>query len=158
MPTVDPIAPTEAPTPASLGVLLRLLHQQFAGAVDAALAEAGFGDVRSTHASVFTFTPPDGIPVAELTRHARVRKQSMTQTVEELERLGYVERRPNPLDKRSRLVVLTARGRKVRPLAMAAGRDIEAAWAAAVGDVQLAQLKQGLADVLAQTAPLAPDA
>jgi len=152
MPIVDPTSPTEASTPASLGVLLRLLHQQFAGAVDQALGEAGFGDVRSTHASVFTFTPPEGISVAELTRHARVRKQSMTQTVEELERLGYLERRPNPLDRRSRLVVLTARGRKVRPLAMAAGREIEAAWAAVIGEAPLADLKRGLADLLARTA------
>ena len=40
--------------------------------------------------------PPEGIQVSELTRLAHVRKQTMTQAVEELEQLGYVERRPDP--------------------------------------------------------------
>ena len=146
-------AATETPSPGSLGVLLRLLHQQFAGAVDEALAEAGFGDVRSTHASVFTFVPPEGMPVSDLTRLARVRKQSMTQTVEELENLGYVERRPSPTDKRSRLVFLTPRGRKIRPLAMAAGSRIELQWAQLVGGAELDSVKLLLATLLARLQP-----
>ena len=144
---------TDPAVPASLGVLLRLLHQQFATAVDEALAQAGFGDLRSSYASVFTFVPPEGMPVSELTRLARVRKQSMAQTVEELERLGYVERRPSPTDKRSRLVFLSARGKKVRPLAMAAGQAIEAQWAGLVGARQLDALKRSLADLLGRLQP-----
>lgn len=155
MPTPSPADPA---TPASLGVLLRLLHQQFATAVDEALAQAGFGDLRSSYASVFTFVPPEGMPVSELTRLARVRKQSMTQTVEELEKLGYVERKPSPTDKRSRLVFLTARGKKVRPLAMAAGRKIEAQWAELIGATQLDALKLALADLLARLQPGSEDA
>ena len=42
---------------------------------------------------------------------AHVRKQTMAQAVEQLERTGYVERRPNPQDKRSQLIYLTALGR-----------------------------------------------
>ncbi|MFN9470744.1 MarR family winged helix-turn-helix transcriptional regulator [Acidovorax sp.] len=137
-----------ASTPGSLGVLLRLLHQQFAGAVDDALAEAGFGDVRAAHASVFTFVPPEGMPVSELTQLAHVRKQSMAQTVDELEKLGYVERRPSPTDKRSRLVFLTARGQQIRPLAMAAGSRTEVQWAALVGPGELDAVKEGLARLL----------
>jgi DNA-binding MarR family transcriptional regulator len=143
-----PSAPVTPDTPGSLGVLLRLLHQQFAGTVDQALAEAGFGDVRAAHASVFTFVPPEGMPVSELTLLARVRKQSMAQTVDELEKLGYVERRQSPTDKRSRLVFLTARGQQVRPLAMAAGGRIEAQWAALAGAGELDAIKGGLARLL----------
>ncbi len=51
-----------------------------------------YGDIRPPHANVFTFARPEGIQVSELTKLARVRKQTMTQAVEELERLGYVER------------------------------------------------------------------
>lgn len=143
------IRPTDPATPASLGVLLRLLHQQFATTVDEALAASGFDDVRAAHASVFTFVPPEGMTVSDLTRLAHVRKQSMKQTVEELERLGYVERRPSPTDKRARLVLLTARGKKVRPLAMEAGRAIEARWAALLGPQRLQLLKRELSDLLA---------
>ncbi|MDZ7865241.1 MarR family winged helix-turn-helix transcriptional regulator [Acidovorax sp.] len=151
-PSTSPATATIA-TPGSLGVLLRLLHQQFAGAVDEALAEAGFGDVRAAHASVFTFVPPEGMPVSELTRLARVRKQSMAQTVDELEKLGYVERRPSPSDKRSRLVFLTPRGQQIRPLAMAAGGRTEAQWAALVGTGELDAIKGGMAALLGRLQP-----
>lgn len=136
-----------------MGVLLRLLHQQFAGAVDDALAEAGFGDVRAAHASVFTFVPPEGMQVSELTKLARVRKQTMTHTVEELERLGYVSRKPDPTDKRARLVFLTPKGRKIRPLASAAGGRIEEEWAQLIGAKRLEALKVTLSDLLRQVQP-----
>lgn len=148
-PSTQPENVTTTSAPGSLGVLLRLLHQQFAGAVDEALAEAGFGDVRAAHASVFTFVPPEGMPVSELTLRAHVRKQSMAQTVDELEKLGYVERRPSPTDKRSRLVFLTARGKKIRPLAMAAGSRIEAQWAGSIGEGELDAIKRALGGLLA---------
>ena len=59
---------------------------------------------------MFPFVPPEGITVSELAELARVRKQTMAQAVDQLERMGYVERRPNPRDRRSRLVFLTERG------------------------------------------------
>ena len=108
----------------SLGLLLRLTYQQWTLAVDTKLAEEGFGDLRPHYANVFTFVPPEGIQVAELTKLAHVRKQSMTQTIEELEKLGYVERRPDPNDRRARLVFLTERGKKISPIARAAGRAV----------------------------------
>src|SRR3979409_1415283 len=98
-----------------LGLLLRLLCQHWTTAVDTALQEAGFDNIRPHHANVFTFVPPQGIQVSELTLLAHVRKQTMAQAVEELEQLGYVERRPDPSDRRARLVFLTPRGQAVRP-------------------------------------------
>src|ERR1035438_7479597 len=62
------------PAHTSLGLLLRLVHQHWAQAVDAALDDAGFGDIRPPHANVFTFVPPDGIRVSELTQLAHVRR------------------------------------------------------------------------------------
>src|SRR6267154_2156863 len=99
-----------------IGLLLRLLHQHYAQDIDAALSKAGFGDIRPAHANVFPFVPPEGISVSELAALARVRKQTMAEAVEQLERMGYVERRPNPGDRRSRLVFLTERGASVRPV------------------------------------------
>jgi DNA-binding MarR family transcriptional regulator len=117
------------PTHPLLGLLLRLVHQHWANDIDAALEAAGFGDIRPVHANVFPFVPADGIQVSELAKLARVRKQSMAQAVEELERMGYVERRPDPTDRRARLVFLTERGESVRPVSVAAGRRVEQHWA-----------------------------
>lgn len=64
--------------------------------------------------------------VADIARRRGLRRQSVRETVERLERDGLVAREPNPADRRAPLVALTARGR-------AALRDIEPAradWAA----------------------------
>ncbi|MFK0161728.1 MarR family winged helix-turn-helix transcriptional regulator [Rhizobium sp. NPDC090279] len=137
-----------APTHLSLGLLLRLIHQHYAQDVDAALEEAGFRDIRPPHANVFTFARPEGIQVSELTRLAHVRKQTMTQAVEELERLGYVERRPDPNDRRARLVFLTERGKGVRPVAMAAGRLVDQRWSDIAGLDEIEALKRALQNLL----------
>jgi DNA-binding MarR family transcriptional regulator len=134
----------------SLGLLLRLVHQHWTQAVEAALDEAGFGDIRPPHANVFTFTPPEGIQVSELTKLAHVRKQTMTQAVEELEQLGYLERRPDPGDRRARLVFLTERGKGVRPVAMAAGRNVDERWAELTSRQEIDGLRQALQGLLAR--------
>ena len=112
-----------------LALLLRLLHREYGLGIETSLAEAGFGDLRSGDAKVFPFVPPEGIQVRDLAVRAGVRKQTMAQTVDQLERAGYLERRPNPRDGRSRLVMLTERGRAVQPLAAGAGDRIEERWA-----------------------------
>ncbi|MEC4611804.1 MarR family winged helix-turn-helix transcriptional regulator [Tsukamurella tyrosinosolvens] len=64
--------------------------------------------------------------VADIARRRGLRRQSVRETVERLERDVLVAREPNPADRRAPLVALTARGR-------AALRDIEPAradWAA----------------------------
>lgn len=134
----------------SLGLLLRLVHQRWTQDVDAALAAAGFGDIRPPHANVFTFSRAAGIQVSELTQLARVRKQTMTQAVEELERLGYVERRPDPHDRRARLVFLTPRGELVRPIAVAAGRRVDAKWAELTSPQEIEALQYALQTLLAR--------
>jgi DNA-binding MarR family transcriptional regulator len=49
--------------------------------------------------------------VSDLAAKERVRHQSMTQTVRDLEADGFVERRPDPQDRRRALVDLTDAGR-----------------------------------------------
>lgn len=136
----------------SLGLLLRLAHQQWTLAVDTRLAEEGFDDIKPHYANIFTFVPQEGIQVSQLTELAHVRKQSMTQTVEELEKLGYVERRPDPSDKRGKLVFLTERGRKVSPIARAAGRLVDQRWAELTSPEEIEALRRALRSVLAATA------
>ena len=133
----------------SLGLLLRLTHQQWTLAVDASLEEAGYTGIRPHHANVFTFVPPEGIQVSELTKLAHMRKQSMTQTIEELERLGYVERRPDPNDKRARLIYLTERGKGVKPVAIAAGRRVDALWSELTSPEEIETLRNSLRSILA---------
>ena len=130
------------------GLLLRLLYQHYAADIDAALREAGFGDIRPGAANVFPFVPPDGTTVSRLAELARVRKQSMAQAVDQLERTGYVERRANPRDGRSRLVFLTARGASVPPVTHAAAERVEQRWAQLTSPAELEALRASLLHLL----------
>ena len=141
-----------------LALLLRLLHREYTLGIEMSLAEAGFGDIRSGDAKVFPFVPPEGIQVRELAIHAGVRKQTMAQSVEQLEQAGYLERRPNPRDGRSRLVVLTERGKAVQPVAAGAGDLIETRWAQLVGPDEFENLRHLLHDLLDQIGEADPDA
>jgi DNA-binding MarR family transcriptional regulator len=131
-----------------IGLLLRLAYQHYAQDVDTALREAGFGDIRPGAANVFPFVPRDGITVSRLAELARVRKQSMAQAVDQLERTGYVERRENPADQRSRLVFLTARGASVPPVTHAAAGRVEERWAGLTGPAEFEALRGTLLHLL----------
>jgi DNA-binding MarR family transcriptional regulator len=133
-----------------IGLLLRLLYQQYAQDIDAALREAGFGDIRPPHANVFPFVPAEGITVSGLAELARVRKQTMAQAVDQLERMGYVERRPNPDDRRSRLVFLTERGEAVRPVTHATAARVEERWAELTSPEELEALRASLLRLLTE--------
>ena len=132
-----------------IGLLLRLVYQHYAQDIDAALREAGFGDIRPAAANVFPFVPPEGITVSRLAELARVRKQSMTQAVNQLERTGYAERRPNPRDHRSQLVLLTERGASVPPITHAAAERVEESWAQLISPAEFEALRSSLLRLLA---------
>jgi DNA-binding MarR family transcriptional regulator len=131
-----------------IGLLLRLVYQHFAQDIDAALRQAGFDDIRPAAANVFPFVPAEGITVSRLAELARVRKQSMAQAVDQLERTGYVERRPNPRDHRSRLVFLTERGAGVPPVTHAAALQVEERWAQLIGPAEFETLRASLLHLL----------
>jgi DNA-binding MarR family transcriptional regulator len=136
------------PTPL-LGLLLRLLNQEWGNHVHEAMQKAGFDGIGAANANVIPFVPEEGgIQVSELAKLARVRKQSMAQSVEQLEKLGYLERRPDPNDRRARLVFLTERGKGVRPVALKAGRAVEKQWAKLTSPEQIEELRASLQALL----------
>ena len=71
-------------------------------------------------------------------------------TVEQLERSGYVERRPNPHDRRSQLVYLTARGKRIPQVTHKAAAAVETRWARLSGPGELETLRGSLLDLLSR--------
>lgn len=71
------------------------------------------------HSAVFSQIHPDGSRLTDLARRAHMTPQAMGELIDELEELGYVFRKPDPTDRRAKLVVLTERGRD----ALEAGRQ-----------------------------------
>ena len=74
------------------------------------LEEAGITDVRPTHGCVFRFVHGDGMRLTELASLAGLTKQSVGEIVDDLAGLGYLERYPDPTDKRAKLIRLTEKG------------------------------------------------
>jgi DNA-binding MarR family transcriptional regulator len=131
-----------------IGLLLRLVYQHYSQEIDAALSDAGFADIKRSAANVFPFLTPEGATISELAELAHVRKQTMAQAVEQLERTGYIERRTNPRDQRSQLVFLTDRGRSVPPVTHAAAQRVEEHWAQLTSPAQLEALRKSLLRLL----------
>jgi DNA-binding MarR family transcriptional regulator len=83
-------------------------------------------------------------PQSALSAELRITKQAVQQFVDELEALGVVERRNTPSDARSRLVALTAKGRKALQESNAAKREIETEIRAVLGTPRFDRLMEDL--------------
>ena len=137
----------DSPTPL-VGLLLRLAAQQWGSDMDAALRIHGVEGITPAHANVIPFVPPEGIHIGDLARLAKVRKQSMAQSVELLAASGYVTRRRDPDDGRASLIFLTDKGRALGPASRTAGNRVEEEWATVVGHDDLEHLRRTLIRLL----------
>ncbi|MEO7423167.1 MAG: MarR family winged helix-turn-helix transcriptional regulator [Ornithinibacter sp.] len=70
---------------------------------------AGFPQ-KPAHSAVFAQIDRAGSRLSQLARGANMTPQAMGELVDELESLGYVVRRPDPHDRRAKLIVLTQKG------------------------------------------------
>jgi len=108
------------------------------------LSAAGFADIRPTHGCAFRFIGPEGMRLTELASLADITKQSAGEIVTELERSGYVERIPDPGDKRAKLIRLTIRGAEAQKVGFALLGEIEQRWAERYGADRIAALRETL--------------
>jgi DNA-binding MarR family transcriptional regulator len=106
-----------------LGLAALFAGQAIAEAVRRRLGARGFAGLRFSHGFLVQRLVEDEQSIAALAAALGVSQQAVSKTVSELERLGYVRRRPDPRDARVRLVALTDRGRA----AVAAAREERAA-------------------------------
>lgn len=108
------------------------------------LARRGFADLRPALLAVGQHLAATGTRITELADRAQLTKATVVHAVDELERLGYVTREPDPSDGRAKLVVPTARAREAEGVARRAIAEIRDAWAAAMGEEEMAALERGL--------------
>ena len=126
-------SPPAGERPVNLVVLLREAYVALDNLVPARLVERGHDAIRPAHSAVFEYLDETGTTVSQLAERARMTKQAMAELVEHLEAHGYVVRRPNPADGRSKLVVPTERGMEVVAIAQAMVPEVEQLAERAVG-------------------------
>jgi DNA-binding MarR family transcriptional regulator len=133
--------------PPHIGNAVRVVWRGLLAELDRRLADAGFDDLRPAHGAVFQTINAGGSRVTDMAEEAQISKQAMGELVTELERRGYLERRPDPSDGRAKLVHVTQRGWDSIDVARSAFADMEAAWAAELGEDRVRELRWTLGDV-----------
>jgi DNA-binding MarR family transcriptional regulator len=127
--------------PPLIGALLRVPWEAVQRGMLERLHERGFDDLDAAHLTVFQYPGPQGARPSELAGRLRISKQALNYLLGELERLGYIERRPDPDDLRSKRVALTPRGESAIGVIREAVADVETTWAEQLGAKRFAQLR-----------------
>ena len=133
--------PEQAFGPPLIGALLRRPWEAVQRRMLERLHDRGFDDLDAAHLTVFQYPGPQGAKPSELATRLRVSKQALNYLLGELERLGYLERRPDPDDLRSKRVALTKRGTSVAMVMREAVAEVEREWAEQLGPRRFGQLR-----------------
>ncbi len=141
----------QIPMPGLMEIVIEALFAEFR----VELVESGYGDVRPTHGCVFRFLREDGMRLTDLAVLGGMTKQSIGEIVDDLAELGYVERIPDPDDRRAKLIRLTAKGEEAQRTGFGLFAKLEQRWAGRYGAERLAQTRELLEEIATTQAPQA---
>jgi DNA-binding MarR family transcriptional regulator len=133
--------------PPLIGALLRMPWDAVQQHMLDRLHESGFTDFDSAYLTVFQYPGPQGARPSELAARLRISKQALNYLLGELERLGYVERRADLDDLRSKRIALTPRGIASVGVIREAVGEVETAWAQQLGAERFDELRNLLLEL-----------
>jgi DNA-binding MarR family transcriptional regulator len=113
-----------------LARLLYLLRQETLDGV----TDSGYTDLRPPHVHVLGNMRAQGIRLTELARRCQLSLGTTSVFVTELEDLGYLEREPDPDDRRAKRITFTEKGRRLQADARERLSQIERHWAGLIGE------------------------
>jgi DNA-binding MarR family transcriptional regulator len=123
--------------------------------VTAGVAAAGH-PIRAAHSAVFVNIDRDGTRLTHLAERALMTPQAMGELVDYLAARGYVERVPDPNDRRAKLIVLTDLGYDALQAALDTIIGIEAELEGLLGREGLLQFRDALRKIAGLPAPSPP--
>jgi DNA-binding MarR family transcriptional regulator len=106
------------------------------------LSEQGHPELRPRHGAVMAYLDVEGSRATDLAAQSGQHKQVIGTLVDELVALGYVERQPDPADRRAKLIVPTEKGLDHMARSDAVLAEMEAEHATAVGEEAYAEFKR----------------
>jgi len=142
------ILPIQIPLTGLLDLAFEAMLAEFRIEIDS----SEFNDLRITHGCVFRYVRETGMRLTEIAERANVTKQSAGEVVDDLVERGYVERMPDPADRRAKLICLTARGERAQAFGFRAFAAIEERWAERFGVERIADLRKTLEEIVATEA------
>jgi DNA-binding MarR family transcriptional regulator len=131
-----------------LAILLTGAARVVADRLGAAVEAAGIDDMRTPYGFVIRALADRDRTLTELAELLSVTKQAAIKVVDEMEQRGFLTRRPDPGDRRVKLLSLTDKGRRVRAAALAASRALEQELAEDVGRAGTAAARRALLALL----------
>jgi DNA-binding MarR family transcriptional regulator len=133
--------------PPLIGALLRRPLEVVRRNMLTRLHEHGFTDLDHAHLTVLQYPGPQGQRPSELAAELRISKQALNYLLGQLEHGGYVERRADPDDLRSKRLILTEKGAEVGYVMRAAVDEMETTWSRGLGAQRFAELRGLLLDL-----------
>lgn len=130
--------------------LLKEFSKDFEGQILAKLHRRGHPLIRRSHSAVFSNLGLGAVRVTELAERAKVTQQAMGKMSKELERIGYIARNVDKMDKRAREIRLTSAGINLVEESLRACEDVQAQYAAKIGEQKLHDLERALRSAVAK--------
>lgn len=150
VPTPAPVSPTvrlPEPTPGSdlhrLMTAFRMLQTEHARVLQNESLSRGLNTTDTRFLFFLAEADGEGVTPKQASEYLELSTGAMTSLIDRLEKRAHIERRPNPLDRRSILLHLTASGASV-------AREIGAVWTDAFRDVVAPVDRGPLADTFDQ--------
>lgn len=105
--------------------LLSHIHTITADFIIEKLKERGYPDFASSHGNIlFQLSVNEEMTMGELSEKINRDKSTTTVLVRKLESEGFITGKPDPADKRSRIIYLTAKGKQFNQTAMDLSKDL----------------------------------
>jgi DNA-binding MarR family transcriptional regulator len=123
-----------------IGALSLIISQALQKRAYERMVAAGFDDIRPSHTIVFQYLSPEGDRLTDLAERAETSKQAMGYLVDYLVQHRYLERVPDPQDRRAQIVRRTARGWALNQAAWRIVQEIQDEWAVLVGEDDMNQM------------------
>ncbi|QDY90006.1 MarR family transcriptional regulator [Arthrobacter sp. UKPF54-2] len=134
-----------------MGQLLVRLLAEFRRELLAEAESHGYADIRLAHLQIAGNVGTKGIRLTALAARAQLSLAATSELVNELQDLGYLERRPDPTDARAKLIFPSSRGLQMLREASAKVRELEQLWGSYAGGERFEAALQTLQDVLDAT-------
>jgi len=109
----------------SIGRLLMRASRRYNEAAMKRVRELGHEELTFAHASILPHIDLAGTRLVDVAKRSGLTKQSVSELLSGLQKLGYLAREPDPDDRRAQRVVFTPRGRQFLLAAYEAKSELE---------------------------------
>ncbi|WP_067816592.1 MarR family winged helix-turn-helix transcriptional regulator [Nocardia inohanensis] len=134
------------------GILLGQAYQAFVQQLHTEMASRGHRMLGASYGYVLRALSENALTASQLGEQLGITAQGAAKVVDEMVRNGYVERRPDPADKRAKLLHLSERGHDMLDTVRTFHADYERALIEKLGAEQIATVRAVLGEIVGTAA------